>query len=264
MGIKSRFRGGAAAAYLRRLSRAQRIARAEFGCTAVAPIILMPVTREMTRRLVRALRRAKKRGETFRGILAGREVSVINSGVGAPSAEGKVVACLGVGAKVFLRVDICGALDVEMKVGDIVVAERAAAFDGTSRLVAAGEDVAASPRVLAAAGEAVRTFDGRRRFHVVTVATVDTFHNQTDEMHRVWRGRAAAVDMETSIIYHLARRAGAHALAIMAVSDVRAAGLDPFDAESFPYEELLQGLDDLSRFTVDVVRTLPASLTAAY
>jgi purine-nucleoside phosphorylase len=95
------------------------------------------------------------------------------------------------------------------------------------------------------------------------VATVDTFHHQTDDMHREWSRRAAAVDMETSIIYELGRRAGAHALAVMAVSDVRLGGLDPFAADDFPYGDLYQAFDELADIAAGCVAKLPASLRGA-
>jgi purine-nucleoside phosphorylase len=210
----------------------------------------------MMSRLASALRRPKKRGDTFYGSVAGRDVSVVNTGVGAPSAEGKVFACLGVGARVLLRVDICGGLEPGMKVGDV---DRAVPFDNTTRLAAGDADVSASPLLLELAGKALARRPGDR-YHNVAVATVDTFHHQTDEMHREWRRRAAAVDMETSVIYQLARAAGAHALAVMAVSDVRAAGLDPFGEGPFPYGDLYGSFDGLVDVAVDIVSNLPEPL----
>ncbi|HUV85801.1 MAG TPA: hypothetical protein VMX79_01670 [bacterium] len=259
MGVKSRILGNLYGAVSGARSRAEKVARAELGTAAVAPVVLLPVTRPMTSRLASALRRRKKRGDTYRGTVAGRDVSVVNTGVGAPSAEGKVFACLGVGAEVLLRVDICGGLEPGMKVGDVVVAERAVPFDNTTRLIAGDADVPASPLLLKLAGDVLARRPGGR-YHNAAVATVDTFHHQTDEMHREWRRRAAAVDMETSVIYHLGRRAGAHALAVMAVSDVRAAGLDPFGEGRFPYGDLYGAFDELADIALDIVSNLPDPL----
>jgi uridine phosphorylase len=262
MKIKNRIIGRAAASYVNRLTRAQKIARAELGCTAVAPVVLLPATRPMATRLTRALRKARRRGDTHRGVIGGRDVSVVNTGVGAPSAEGKVLACLGVGARVLLRVDICGGLRDDLAVGDAVVAERAVALDNTTRLAGGGEQVAASPMLLRTAAEAVRATGRPARYINGVVATVDTFHHQTDDMHRLWREKAAAVDMETSIIYHLARKSGAHALAVMAVSDVRAAAADPFGDGPFDYSALYQAFDELAAWAVEIVKRLPDPIPA--
>lgn len=259
MGVKNRILGSLYGAVGGARGRAEKVARAELGAAAVAPVVLLPVTRHMTSLLASTLRRPKKRGDTYRGTVAGRDVSVVNTGVGAPSAEGKVFACLGVGAEVLLRFDICGGLEADMKVGDVVVAERAAPFDNTTRLTAADADIPASPLLLELAGKALGRGPGGRH-HTVAVATVDTFHHQTDEMHREWRRRAAAVDMETSVIYYLGRRAGAHALAVMAVSDVRAAGLDPFGEGRFPYGDLYGAFDELADIALDIVSNLPDPL----
>lgn len=225
----------------------------------MAPIVFLPVTRQMSSRLADVLRRPKKRGDTYFGSVAGRDVSVVNTGVGAPSAEGKVLACLGTGAEVLLRVDICGGLEPNMKVGDVVVATRAVPFDNTTRLLGVEAEVPAS-RLLVELAERILSPRARCRYHAVAVATVDTFHHQTDAMHRNWRRQAAAVDMETSVIYELSRRAGAHALAVMAVSDVRAAGLDPFGDGYFPYGDLYCGFDDVAEIAVDIVKNLPDNL----
>lgn len=261
MGVKNRILGNLYGAVAGAQSRAEKVARAELGTAAVAPVVLLPVTRPITSRLASALRRPKKRGDTYRGTVAGRDVSVVNTGVGAPSAEGKVFACLGVGAEVLLRVDLCGGLEADMNVGDVVVAERAVPFDNTTRLVAGDADVPASAFLVGLAEDAFARRPGGRRRNVA-VATVDTFHHQTDEMHREWRRRAAAVDMETSVIYHLARRAGAHALAVMAVSDVRAAGLDPFGDAPFPYGDLYGAFDEAADIALDIVGNLPETLPA--
>jgi purine-nucleoside phosphorylase len=257
MKIKNRLWGRAAKSYVNRLTRAERIARAELDCTAVAPVVLLPVTRQMTARLRRALRRARRRGGTYRGVIAGRDVSVVNTGVGAPSAEGKVMACLGVGARVLLRVDICGGLREDLGIGDVVLVERAVAFDHTTRLAGGDERITASPLLLRTAAEATGAAGSKARYTNAAVATVDTFHHQTDGMHRKWAEEAAAVDMETSIIYHLARKSGAHALAVLAVSDVRATGKDPFGEGPFDYGALYQAFDVLSDLALEIVKRLP-------
>ncbi len=140
-----------------------------------------------------------------------------------------------------------------------MVAERGVPFDNTTRLIAGDADISASPLLLGLTGEVMASRKGGRRYNVA-VATVDTFHYQTDEMHGEWRRRASAVDMETSVIYCLARTAGAHALAVMAVSDVRAAGLDPFGGGRFPYGDLYGGVDEVVDVALDIVRNLPDPL----
>jgi uridine phosphorylase len=261
MNIKHRIMGRLAGAAAERLTRPEKVARAELACAAVAPVVLLPVTRQMTARLAGALRKGRRRGDTYRGRIAGRDVSVVNTGVGAPSAEGKVLACLGVGARVLLRVDICGGLRKDLAVGDVVVAERALALDHTTRLAGGGEEVTASPMLLRTAAAALNE-GGRVNYVTAAVATVDTFHHQTDDLHRAWGEKAAAMDMETSIIYHLAAVAGAHALAVMAVSDVRAAGADPFGEGPFDYGRLFYAFEALAEAAVKIVAALPEPIPA--
>jgi len=262
MSLKNRLLGGLAAPVLGALPRAGRVARAELGCTAVAPIVLFPATRDVTRRLSAMLRRRKRIGDTWRGRVGGRDVSVVNTGVGTPSAEGKVIAALGVGGRVFLRVDICGGLGDDLAVGDVVVAEAAVPYDGLSRALGGDAAIPASPLLLRTATEAAAGARRPIRCRAGVVATVDTFHHQTPAAQRSWAEAASAVDMETSIIYLLARRAAAHALAIMAVSDLPLAGLDPFGEGRFPYGAFLQGLDDVTALAEEIIRRLPEHLPA--
>jgi len=148
MQIKNRLLGSFSGVFAGSLSRAEKVAKAELGCVAVAPVVFLPATRAMASRFVKLLRRRKRDGDTYRGKIGAYDVSVVNTGVGTPSAEGKVLACLGLGADVLLRFDLCGGLEAGMKVGDVVVAERAVPFDNTTRLIAGGEEVSASPVLL--------------------------------------------------------------------------------------------------------------------
>jgi uridine phosphorylase len=255
--IKNRVFGGLGNAYRGTLTRAERIARAEFGCTSVAPTVIMPATGEMTRRLVARLKRARRCGATWRGRFGGREVSVVNTGLGAPSAAGKAFACLGLGATTLLRADVCGGLDPAARVGDVVVAEAAVPLDGATLALAGPEELPASPLLLATARRAAGTGHCRFPITFAKVVTVDIFHHQTDELHRRWRERARVVDMETSIIYHLARDARADALSCLAVSDVRLGGRDPFADGPFPLDAYGQGLDDVITLVAAVTASLP-------
>jgi purine-nucleoside phosphorylase len=257
MGLKNRLMGVAAGLYAARAGRAERVARAEFGTARVADVVLLPATSVVTRRLVGLLAWRRRDGDTWRGRLAGRAVSVVNTGIGTPSAEGKIVACLGIGARVLLRVDICGGLDPSIRIGDVIIATEAVPFDGTTRFLGGDAAVGASPWLIAKA-RAVAANRDAARFKFASMATVDTFHFQTDELHHLWGERAQAVDMETSAIYYLAREAGAHALTLATVSDVRLAGLDPFGDEGIEYGRFFQGIDDVVKLAVDLIASLPA------
>lgn len=259
MGIKNKFWGAAAGLYAAHLNRARRIARAELGTARVAAMVLLPATGGVTGRLVKLLTGRRRAGDTWRGRLAGREVSVVNTGIGTPSAEGKVFACLGVGARVLIRVDICGGLDPAMAIGDVVITTCAVPFDGATRFLAGDEPIPASPWLLEQA-RALAAGRGEHSYHFAPTATVDTFHFQTDELHRMWARHARGLDMETSVIYHLARRAGVHALALAAVSDIRLAGLDPFGDEGVAYDRYFQGIDNVLALCADLVTALPSNI----
>jgi len=238
------------------LRREERIARAVLAATNIAPIVLLPATREMTRRVQARLGRRRRVGVTFRGKFAGHDVTLVRSGIGAPSAEAKMVACLGLGAQVFLRIDICGGLKDGMEVGDAFVAGAAVPLDGTSAALSATAPVAAAAALLSSARKAVRRRPPTVAVHDGVVVTVDTFFHQTPAMWQTWAAHGDAVDMETSIIYNLAARAGADALAIMAVSDLPLVGINPFNGVRYPYGKLFTGMDAAADLAAAVIRDI--------
>lgn len=70
---------------------------------------------------------------TYTGYLNGKKVSVTSTGIGGPSASIAMEELVNIGAKVFIRVGTCGAIDTEIKGGDVIVATGAIRMEGTSK-----------------------------------------------------------------------------------------------------------------------------------
>lgn len=70
---------------------------------------------------------------TYTGTYQGIPVSVTSTGIGCPALAIAVEELIMVGAKNFIRVGTCGALQEYVKLGDIVIATAAVRGDGTSR-----------------------------------------------------------------------------------------------------------------------------------
>lgn len=70
---------------------------------------------------------------TYTGTLEGVKVSVTSTGIGGPSASIALEELVKCGAKTFIRVGTCGAMQTEIMGGDIVIATGAVRAEGTSR-----------------------------------------------------------------------------------------------------------------------------------
>ncbi len=75
----------------------------------------------------------KRQYITYTGTYKGIPVSVTSTGIGCPALAIAVEELIHVGAKNFLRIGTCGALQKYVKLGDIIIATAAVRGDGTSR-----------------------------------------------------------------------------------------------------------------------------------
>jgi len=244
--------------YIEKLDRPQRVAYALLGVTKVEPIVLMPVTGRMEKLLLKSGKKAKTKGKVTSAIFGGKRVSVINSGIGTPAMEGKALGAIGAGAQVIIRVDVCGGLKKGIEVGELFVAEEAMAYDGATKTIAESSEFSASPLLLEKTDESLKGLMRGIRYHKGRIATVDIFFGQTREMLEAWADDCLAVDMESSMLYHLAEKTGVHALSIMAVSDVKLEDIDPFipGPKRYPATDLLDGMSNavsLSRKLVELL-----------
>lgn len=258
--IKSKILGALAADYMKKLDTPQKAARVILGTLEADDIVLLPVDRRLEKKLIKMGKRPKRRGYTTSVKTAGRRVSVINSGLGAPAMEGITIACAGAGAKALIRLDSCGGLKPAMEVGQLFVAEKARAYDGATQAITDEREFDASPLLLGAVEKSLAEVRWAIRFHKGTVGTVDVFFGQTKEMLDRWAEDCRAIDMESSILYHLAARFGLHAVSVLVISDVKPAGVDPFGPGEHPLGDYLEGRDKLVRLADEIVKNIPPDI----
>lgn len=154
----------------------------------------------------------------------GTGIVVQASGMGGPSAAIVCEELVQLGAETLLRVGTCGAIDQNLKTGDLLVVTDCIRDDGTSRELAAalGEtsgrvapDEALSHLLLE-----VATATGHPT-HAGTVATVDVFYDPAgDARHaRLTEAGALAIEMECATVLTVARRHGLRAGCLLVVSN---------------------------------------------
>ena len=146
----------------------------------------------------------------------GEPLTIQSTGMGGPSAAIVLEELCDLGLRVAIRVGTCGALDPDLRLGDLVIADVALAADGASRALGAGDRVSADGALVAAlqcaAGAAARTGP---------VASSDLFYDRSPERWREWRdARALAVEMEAAALLRVAELRAIRAACLLAVSDV--------------------------------------------
>ncbi len=227
-----------------------------------APLVLLPGdpnrARKIAERFDGGLAGARQVNE-YRGLLGwtgtyqGHPVSVQTSGMGTPSFAIVAEELLRLGVKQLIRVGTCGGIAPGLQTGDLVVAISATPADGATRTYLHGDpyaptaDFALTHTLVHAAeqaGIAVR---------VGSVASVDVFYNTDPDYASKWRERGVlAFEMEASVLFYLAARAGVQAACLLTVSDVL--------SEEVTTEETYLSAADLD---AAVERMIEVALTAA-
>lgn len=187
------------------------------------------------------------------GTYQGQPVSVQTSGMGTPSFAIVAEELLRLGAKQLIRVGTCGGIAPGLRTGDLVVAISACPTDGATNTYLHGDryaptaDFALTHTLVHAAEKAgipVR---------VGSVASVDVFYNTDPDYASKWRERGVlAFEMEASVLFFLAARAGVQAACLLTVSDVL--------SEEVTTEETYMSAEELD---AAVERMIEVALTAA-
>ncbi|MCI6886338.1 MAG: uridine phosphorylase [Lachnospiraceae bacterium] len=114
---------------------------------------------------------------TYTGTLDGVKVSVTSTGIGGPSAAIALEELAQCGADTFIRVGTSGGMDVDVKSGDLVVANGAIRMEGTSKEYAPIEFPAVPDfDVTCALVQAAKQL--QQPYHVGVVQCKDSFYGQ--------------------------------------------------------------------------------------
>ncbi len=114
---------------------------------------------------------------TYTGFLNGEKVSVTSTGIGGPSAAIALTELAKLGAHTFVRVGTCGGIDIDVKSGDIVIAQAAIRAEGTSKEYAPIEFPAVADfEVTTALKKASESLGAKS--HIGVVQCKDSFYGQ--------------------------------------------------------------------------------------
>ena len=158
----------------------------------------------------------------FTGTYKGERISVQRPGMGVPSISIYVNELIQeYDVKKLIRVGTCGAMQENINVRDIILAQGATTDSQVNRLVFGGIDYApiADFNLLKNAYETAE--QKGLTTHVGNVFTSDVFYRDNGEEVNALLGRynVLAVEMETTALYTLAAKYDRQALSILTVSD---------------------------------------------
>lgn len=157
----------------------------------------------------------------FTGMYKGKRVSVQGTGMGIPSASIYINELISsYGARQLIRVGTCGAIQQDVKVRDVLLAQGACTDSSMNRNIFPGFDYApiANFDLLKKAYD-IGTAKGLS-IRVGNVLSADMFYSERPEMTlKLGKFGVLAVEMEAAALYTLAAKFGVKALTVLTVSD---------------------------------------------
>ncbi len=191
----------------------------------------------------------------YTGTYEGLPISVQTTGMGCPSAAIVVEELLQLKVQRLIRIGTCGGIGAHIKPCDMIAAISAAPYDGATATYVGNRPIApyATFRILKKAAD-IAEKEGIS-VHFSGIASVDVFYNPfPDYVEQLRKQGIVAVEMETSLIYYLANRAGAEAASFLLVSDIVGGG-EEF-TKFVTDEDLRKGMDKLIAYVLKVCSQL--------
>ncbi|MDR2538971.1 MAG: purine-nucleoside phosphorylase [Bifidobacteriaceae bacterium] len=157
----------------------------------------------------------------FTGTYQGVPVSVMATGMGMPSLSIYVTELFDFyGVENIIRVGTAGAIQPNLNVGDLIIAQGACYDSGIMRHYHLPGTYSAIPNWELLL-EAVKSAETLNKPYVVgSILSEDTFYNEVHEETFEWQKMGVlALEMEAAALYAIAARRNKRALALLSVSD---------------------------------------------
>jgi uridine phosphorylase len=193
----------------------------------VGKYVLLPGDPDRVRRIATHLDDAEeivfhREYRTCTGTYKGIKISATSTGIGCPSAAIAVEELANVGATHFIRVGSTGALQPEVKTGDIVINTGSMRNEGTSRFYAKeGFPAVADHFLTHGLIEAALALKPEREFdlHIGLNSSDDAFYGETPEFIKMLADhKLLNVEMESSAIFTIAHMRDLKAAMVCGVS----------------------------------------------
>jgi len=164
---------------------------------------------------------------SVRGKYKGVSVLAVSTGIGGPSTGIAVEELNKIGVKTMIRIGSCGALQDNMKVGDLVIAQAAVRDEGTSKTyIDPCYPAVPDPDVMFAILKCARELNYRHRCGIIR--SHDSFYtDRENEIDNYWSERGVlAADMETAALFVIGRLREVRTASILNVVTEKTASLE--------------------------------------
>jgi uridine phosphorylase len=165
---------------------------------------------------------------TYTGTYKGIPITATSTGIGCPSAAIAIEELANIGAKVFIRIGTCGALQRGISAGDLIIPFAAVRAEGTSKEYVPEEfPSVATPEIFNALTKAAdklkyKYFTGINRTHDAFYEHIDNFVRwgriYKDERMKNWKYPLVSSEMECSIALLLPMLRGLQSGCVLAVN----------------------------------------------
>ncbi len=158
----------------------------------------------------------------FTGTYKGERISVQGTGMGAPSISIYVNELINVfDVKNLIRVGSCGALQKDVKIRDVILAQTSTTDSQMNRMVFGGIDYAPTADFSLLKNAYDVGEEKNLNLRVGSVFTSDSFYreNAMELFEKLAEYNVLGVEMETSALYTLAAKYDRRALSVLTVSD---------------------------------------------
>ncbi|WP_052256279.1 purine-nucleoside phosphorylase [Salinicoccus sp. YB14-2] len=156
----------------------------------------------------------------FTGTYKGKRISVQGTGMGVPSISIYIHELMEeYGVKNLIRVGTCGAIQKDVKVRDVILAQSASTDSFQNRKLFGNFDYAPTSDfdlLLSSYNEAKKKGLGVK---VGNVFTADSFYDEKGDVEMMAKYGVLALEMESSALFTISKKFDARALAILTVSD---------------------------------------------
>lgn len=157
----------------------------------------------------------------FTGTYKGKRISVQGTGMGVPTTSIYVNELINeYGVKNLFRVGTCGAMQKDVHVRDVVLAQATCTDSSMNRHVFGGYDYSPIASFSLLKGAYENAIAKGMNVHVGNIFTSDMFYRDDKSIvQKLMDYGVLAVEMETTALYTLAAKYGVNALTILTVSD---------------------------------------------
>ena len=153
---------------------------------------------------------------TVTGTYQGIPVSIVSTGIGGASAAIAVEELVACGAKALIRIGSAGAVQQEVKLGDLIIAQGAVREDGASAMyVDKGYPAVADPELALLLSSLCK--EHQYDYHTGIVRSHDSFYiDEEAEIMAKWNKKGVlGSDMETAALFTVAKLRGVRAASIL-------------------------------------------------